>query len=933
MAEFSLDEIYKDSTKSATPPAGAAPAAAEPEAFDVESIYKAQKPTIMQRLAGAPERILNAYGQFVDQLLTPSNWVKTIDETGNVISQIPEALKPTPGDPMAGTLIGAIPQEARQGAFNQMLLLPQQLAVDLPHAVGQGINDLLLGRDEEAVAATRPMLSSEQTRALIESYAPEVLGRAEEELTPAEKLQRRVGEFATAGAAFGPSAILPSVAAAPLSRVAEEVAPGSAAWQIIAGGAGGALPEIAARAARGIPAAVSKLPAVTRAGAEEAAAQNLLKTTEGAPVAAAPSPVPGMRPTTAELEPRLRALQTEAAKTDPALRVSLAERETENLAAARNATQDLGGKGTPEIAREFAERQIAEAEKAANDALLQVRGSHSQVEAADKAAGLIDDIRTRYANDEKLLWDRFRALGNEADVPTRPLKAQLVEWIRQQPKVYRPGGKIKDSLDLLPPEVGAHLKKFGDFENIAEIQELRPVLRELRDAAASGVNPSLRSARIYDGLYNVVTKYMENPRLFKNPAVQQAHADAVAKTLERVNIFDIPREMRRVMGKDERGADIVAPGMTLKTFVKKGPEGRDTIQQLMRADPSPDMQALVAEYLASEIPEGTAAAQRWLQAYTPLLDEMGRASGVPGTSPWTNRFRAVIERRAAVDALRDSPLGALAGVTPESAVKSLMRDADAANTARRLFSQLYGTTKSGWRDAWRGFQRTYADEMTRRITDASGQVVSADAIAKFLSTQEDLANVMLGKQGVKTLRNVEAAVRRIEEIAASKLKPATKELRLIDFVVDAAVSGGAHFYAGLDPITSVAMGAGAQYLQTQIQSIGREALRELLLDPATAEAAMRRASAKNLAAVPRQARGIFTEMLRAVPGMIPQITRPEPLKDMPAIALPPPAAQPQQPATERRSEGATNSRTAQANRRYMITPQPGGKFLIEVAQA
>jgi hypothetical protein len=946
---LSLEEAYATKSPAPSPPTSpaSAPSLEDDAGLSLESVYQAQKPTIVQRLAGAPERILRAYGEFVDQFLTPSNWVDTARETANVIGQIPGALKPTPGDPMAGTLIGGIPQEARQGAFNTAVTLPQMLAVDLPNAVAGGINDLLLGSGSAAEARTAEQQaraevskalgfevpniappSAEQTRALVESYAPDVFGKAEEELTPEEKLARRVGEFGAAGAIGGPTAVIPSMAAAIPTRVAEEVAPDSPAWQLVAGGAGAMVPELAARAVPATQRAVARIPSVTKSGAERQAAERLLERTGGQPVAATAPDVPGLRPTTAELEPRLRSTQAEAAKTDPLLRESLAAREAENIAAARTAMDELGGKGLPESGRTLAERTVAEADAAAEQGLLQLKGVHTQDEATRKAADLIDASVTRVKNDEKILWNQFREFGQAADVPTQPLKRQLINWVRKQPKAYHPA-KIKDPLDYLPPEIAQTLRKFGEKESIVEIQELRPVLRELRDNARYGSSPDARSARIYGGLYDVVTDYLKKGVRFEDPRIRTAHEAAIAKTLERVDIFDIPKEMRRVTGTDSRGGDLVSPGATLKTFVKKGPEGRDSIAQLLRADPSPDMRQFVMEYIAAEMPPAAFKARQYVQQYEPLLKEMG--GGV------YNRFIDVVERKAATEALRDSPLGRLAGVTPEGAMQKLLREPDPVGTAKALFRQVIGTP--GGKDALRGLKRAYADDLMRRVTDATDQIISPDKLAAALNLRPELTETVLGKRAVKTLRDIEAALRRTKEASAAKIIPVEKNQSFIDLIVHAAGAGAGGYFGSLEGgIAGLAASAGVTRLRDIVHTNAQTALREMLLDPAVAEAAMRRASERNLTAVPRHARKLFEEILRATPGMAVQATRPATQPATDAIVIPrveepaEPSAIPV-PATERRSDAATNSRTAQANRRFLITPKPNGQFLVEIAQA
>lgn len=991
--EEALGQANKPAADEAAPAPSAAPKADEGESMSFEDAQSATLPkTIVEKLAGAPHRVLMAIGNFVDQAINPRNWTRAATETAGVVGDIPAALTPDANNPLALAPLGSIPKEMRQGMVKEAVHLPSQLLADLPRAGGDALADLLLGPGESAKAheaSTRAaenlglpqipspldLLSSQSLdRALdVMGLSPWVNGAAEEALSGPEKLQRRVGEFAAAAPVAGAKAIVPSAVAAVPARIAEETAPNDPIWQILSAGAGAFLPEMAVRGvASTLPKGIKKLPATTPEGRQAATGADLAKTVEGRSPIVAPTPVPGLRPTLAQATDDTALLNREsaAAAEDPKLKIALEDRAKENAtvlegaeasaqSAAKTGLEDLRGTGVADDAKKFAEDTLKTERQAHEAELLKVRGVTRPTDVNDTAAARIEARLKETTDAERALWEKLKALGDRAAVRVEPLKAQVREWLGSLTGVRREhlpaelNGYLKtlDNLGKAPKEPGAvegvEVIRPGEAPkptpdgtvNLFELQDLRSMLRQARQDAASGATPNRTLAHYYGELETRVSKYLDSFK-FDDAAVQQAYQDARGFTKQRAGIFNVPREMRKVLGQDAAGADLVSSGVTLDTFIKPGPAGRDSIRQLIAADASPEMRELVVQRLAHDVPDNPKAIKKWLDDHEPLISELDGASGPVGASPTYNRFRAVYDRAKAVEKLGKSPLGMLLDSDPEKVVARIVSQRDPAAAAQQLRSQFGGDI-----DAWRGMQRTYADRVIKAVSSPDG-TISPDKLAKFIQNNAKLNAVFLDSAGARALTDIEAALKKsLADVEKGKAMvarkgtrvPTTTDKRILDLVIDAIGGVGGLALGGVEGgIVGTAAGIGITRLRDILRTNAQETLREALLDPKMGADLMRKATRASLTAMAKPQRSWLGEIVKGVPGAAVEGAKAAeegPTRRVPAAAAPVDPTKPPDKVGQNTTP-ATNRRVAErGGRRYAVTPLMGGKkFIVQLLE-
>lgn len=952
--------LPKTATSAATPTT--APEADEGISFDDANATLADREGMLNKLAKLPHRILMKIGNFVDQATNTENWIKAGKNTADVVGDLPAAMSATPGDPFAATLFGGFPSEFRQGVVKEAVHLPSQLIADLPKAAGNAIADLLLGEGESAKAEAA-MRRSEQTvglpilpspldlfssqtldRALdVLGFSGVVSGRPEIELTGPEQLQRRAGEFAAAAPIAGARAVLPSIGAAVPTRVAEETAPDDPVWQMLTAGGGAILPELIARkVGEAAPGIAARLPATTREGRVDATGKQLAKATGGRNVVPEAVPVPGLKPTLAQStdDPALLGLEARAAAEDPKLAAEMVERQKTNAAvleqhaaraqtAAQTGLEDVSGQGLPVEAKDFATAQLA-VEKAAHEAeLLKVKGTSRPADVNDAAAARIEQRLAETTKQERGLWERLKALGNQAIVKTAPLKAEIASWMSSLTDIRRAH---------IPEKFTNFLKSIdsmGNSVNIFELQDLRSLLRTARQDAASGATPDRALAHYYGELEKRVGGYLDSFK-FEDKAVQQAYQEARSFTKQRAGIFSIPREMRKVLGSDSAGADLVSSGVTLDTFIKPGAAGRDSIRQLLAADATSEMRELVVQRLAHDIPDNVKAAKKWLADHEPLLTELDGAS-MAGTSPSFNRFRTVVDRLAAVEKLQKSPLGMLLDTDPEKVAAKIAASKDPAAAAQQLRQQF-----SGDADAWRGMQRAYADRMMKAISSPDG-TIDLNKLAKFNRDNAKINSVFFDASGARTLNEIEQALAKAtsqgEKGAAMVGRAGAKaagaaDQRLLDLVIDAAGGGVGTLLAGTAGfVPGVVAGVGATYLRNILRTNAQEVLREAILDPSLGAALLRKANRATVAGLSKTQRAWLGDISKAIPGAVVE-AQPEPEEGGKRTV---PAPLPQTAPMEKVSQNAAPApqrRTAERNGRvYTIQPTRNGRYIVTVSDA
>lgn len=722
-----------------------------------------------------------------------------------------------------------------------------------------------------------------------------------------EKVLGNVSEFA--GSSMGPGgltrdALKAAVGGGTLLTGAQDLFPDSPMAQLTAAILGGHAPRAMAAAPGKIKAALAPtLRGTTKPGREAIVGETLNRQV---PPPFKPSFDPkaiaatGVKPTLAQAsgDEKLLALQEHAAGKDPKLAADLARREAENKTAARTSLEGIRGDGTPAAATEHAAAQLAETERAAAAEKATIRTEKDQATLSDTARGWIEKTHGDTLAQEKVLWDRFRGLGRQVEVPVGPLRERLNNWINQQ-----------DIKPAMPPEIERALAQFETdgkgSVNVVQIQALRPELRELRQTAEAAGD--MRTARVYSGLEKTVGKYLD-AITFKDSALQASLKEARDFTRERAATFKLPREMRRVLGSDTMGGERVASGSTLKQFVKTGPEGRDAIRTLLDADPPPEIRRTVADYVAAGMPEDATGARKWIKSHEPMLRELGS----DGPVSWYDRFSGIVDRQAAVEALRDSPLGLLNKLTPEKAVQKIMKDTvDPLRAAKELRSQMASNPA-----AWSGMQRAFADEIINNITDITKRdlndrgTISPGDLTRLTHEQGALARIFLGDKGVKTLEAIDKALQQVNRRAAGGLAdpknalPSITGQRFLDKIVEklandkhggaeAALGGATAGYAVAGFPIGTAAGAGAGYGAHLMAHAAQEPLQELfrsaLMNPEIGNALMHTASVKSMPAVPKALRPFLKDFLGAERGAVATTTsgqaQPKPEKPKQKVSM------------------------------------------------
>lgn len=953
-----------------------------------------ERKSLLEKIALLPHHALMGIGEVVDKAINPRNWAEAAKQTVKTVGAAGSELVNRPGEALS---------EVNRGAQREAALLPAQL-LDLPIA---GLDQAM---QYFADAPARTGYPSQKLEEAITKDDPNILGKPREALTPGAQTFRDLGTNIVAGMPAGPSGLATSAAMTVPMDVAERTAPNDPAFPLLAGAGTASIPALARKVAGKIAPLASKLPAVSQEGIQAELGKAVNEQT-GGQIAKTNTQVPGVALTTAQTDPRLKAMQDEAVKKDPKLAAALEQREKENIKGLRGAIETTGGKGSPDSARALAEEKLLSAEERANRRLLGVRGPALQSSMSDEAGNLLSAKMSAARTEAAKPWEALKAFGQDANIETKPLAETMKSWEKGLSESDR--GDIKANaefnrkLNLIrkfagEPEEGVEIIRNGVVPppqvkpevNIFELQDVRSSLGSLARRLSSGMDPNMRLAKLASDAADRVGKYIDGFD-FKDPRVGPVMKQARESWKAYADRYLNPLAARKALGHDARGEELVTPAELLGKFTLPGPKGRDAISDLMKMDNSPEMQELVASHLAADlekVPKTTKATNDWLRSHTEALIALDK-SGAPHTSlkinsqtstSWFEKFRQIVDDRAAVEYLHKSPLGKVAELSPQRVASKILGSADPLDMATELRSQFLDGTREG-RDAWRGMRRAYADELIHKVTNVAGDAIDADKLAGFVGRFGKLNDIMLSPGANKLIANIQDAARRIEA-TSGKIASIPVERTLMDYVVDGLVGGIAGYLTGgLSAVGGgVALGAGAvtDYTRAMLRSRSQAVLREALLDPDFAQALSTKATPKAYAALPSKQRALLDDLMRAVPGMVPMITRQEPKappeptrktipqrqsdarptkeiggqkyalaapKPTPAVVPKPEAAAAPTPKAaiakapvpapvkeklEVSKPTSSGRRSATVNgRKYTITPTKNGRYIVEIAEA
>lgn len=524
----------------------------------------------------------------------------------------------------------------------------------------------------------------------------------------------------------------------------------------------------------------------------------------------------------------------------------------------RNTLERLRGTGAPARPRDVAEQQIGQADAAAASELHALQSGRTPTQASDLARQRIEATRQAFREQETQLWQAVGADGEGAMVPVDPLRTRLRAYLSSQPKAYD---------NAMPEDVQAALYRLNPNEPLAELTPIRTMLRENAQAARAANNP--RMARVYSGLEREVGGYLDNLQ-FDDANVQSAYQAARDFSRHRAQLFNQQDEVRGTLAVDKFGGQRTSSAETLGNFVQPGPGGRDSLRQLMALDDTPEMRSLIADHFVASLPQGVAPARAWLSRFDPALSEMPQLRA---------QLQNVVGRRAAAEALRETPLAMFAGASPEKAIQRLIGSPDAVRSAAALRTQLSRTP-----DAWRGVQSSYADEILRRVgslveQDATGNpTILPSKIAAFVRDNTPLSRELLGHDGAATLRTIADAMQMVTRTSRGGFPGGSDTFsklsgsRFVDRIVEAAmnerapaVAGTAGFGTGsaiagpfiggpIGGAIGYGGGAAARAAYSQARQQIDTLLSDALLNPELGRALMRRASTQSLEILPRGVR-------------------------------------------------------------------------------
>lgn len=368
---------------------------------------------------------------------------------------------------------------------------------------------------------------------------------------------------------------------------------------------------------------------------------------------------------------------------------------------------------------------------------------------------------------------------------------------------------------------------------LAEINPIKTMLREEAQRARAG--GFANDARIYDELGDQLEGYLEGA-LTKLPD-QSLMADrdrAIAFSRNRAQLFDRVPEMRALFGRDTKGGARLAPEQALEKFVKEGGLGRDSIGKLLAVDSSPEMQGLVRDFLLAAMPEDAAGAAKYLKKYGAALGQMPIIR---------NQLQYVADMRAATEAIRQSPLGMFADLTPQQVVGKILEAPNAPAVAQKLREMMVNNPA-----AWNGMRTAYVDHVLSTVENLRVQdslqrpALRSHHLAQFNKQNDPVTRIFLGPEGAKTLKDIEKSAvlsEKTGKFAGSPTQPLQASERFIDDMSRMFLLGQGRGL--LRPV--------ANWLYGQSEERVRALLAQALLNPKLANELMQKADARGLAAV------------------------------------------------------------------------------------
>lgn len=856
-----------------------------------------------------------------------------------------------PGNALPGTMI---PRESAQGALNEALKLPSQIAIDLPNAVGSGVEQLLFGgpaltpeqlRVSKDIPNPSELLSSEAIQRVLEATG--IGGKPESQLNEPERLQRQAGEFATSMLVpGGPDADMTRSVLAPIKSGIRKIGDG--------------------------------LPPITQAQHDREVGRMIQASRAGKPAPEALPSIPNVDPTAVQQDERLRNLHNQALKTDPTYAEALKQRDIETQKSLRGAVSDLGGTGTASDLAVIAQKRAAEADAAANASILEIRepklgGEHGlalQPEEVSRQASA--RLGRDFQSKQKYFQDQYRRLGElgaQADMNVRPLVKELEDWEKSLSDADKltlaENPKIRQRLELLKgyaktaPKSGPEIVRYdasgsplaeaartpeSGFAKFEQLRGLRSQLKTMQRELGGGVQPSADAARLAGKIEERLSKFMDNYE-FPDKQLQVTYKSLNSAYREFAERYLHPLESRKALRTGKTGADIVSPEGFMKLFVEGGPEGAASVRTLMRMDGSHEMQELVASHLAEDFQarvKTVADADKWLRQYGPTLRELGnptpgQASSAQISGPWFRKFSEVRDRVAAAEAIKNSQLGRLTAqlgqdaITPEALASSISKSSNPAAQIKELQTTIFesgGRTTPESQAAWSGFQRAYADHILSQIT--SREVVNSESVSKLLQKNAEALRVAFGDSGVELLQKVQKIARRLEDTRVrGTVEPVDKTF--LDAMVDGIV--GASVASVSSGVTGIVAGAGTHVARQALRKRATEALRRALLDKNFADDLERAATPEEFNKIPTARRALlapFAQEAAKLGGRLAPLYEPE--RKPEPIALPTPKPKPQKTAAS--AVSPSKVQTAATNRPAEMRPSvaPGKLAAAQPAQ-
>lgn len=196
-----------------------------------------------------------------------------------------------------------------------------------------------------------------------------------------------------------------------------------------------------------------------------------------------------------------------------------------------------------------------------NQAIVKAIGGLGDTTAAEAApATMADSLESALgvAKDRtRALW-KAAGIDEAAPVSAGDLKGAVTSYT---------AGLEPAELRAIPPAPLADLQNLGDTVTPRTIQAIRSELGDaLGTAARSGQK---NAARIMGGLYEHLTQFLDNPATSGMTADQTAAVQAArASTKSDYATFDKPADIRKILGTDSHGADLVPESATANQVMR-----------------------------------------------------------------------------------------------------------------------------------------------------------------------------------------------------------------------------------------------------------------------------------------------------------------------------------------------------------------------------